>query len=65
LSLPEPLIPNYHAKKQQYLDVIRNTKTGSADSMHKYTSANPLSPEDISIVKSTLKGPLTDTIRYT
>lgn len=28
--------------------------------MHKYTSANPLSPEDVSIVNSIIKGPLNE-----
>jgi hypothetical protein len=54
------LIPDYHAKKQHYLETIRNTQTNSKNSMHKYTAANPLSPEDVSIVNSILKGPLNE-----
>lgn len=50
------LIPDYHAKKQNYLETIGKSKK----SMHKYTAANPLSPEDVSIVNSILKGPLNE-----
>jgi hypothetical protein len=39
----EVLIENYKDKKDDYLERIKNTKTSSVNSMHKYTSVNPIS----------------------
>lgn len=54
------LVPDYHHRKHHYLEVIRNTQKGSANSMHKYTSVNPLSPEEVHSINETLKGPLNE-----
>jgi hypothetical protein len=40
--------------------LIKNTQTGSANSMHKYTSVNPLSSDDVQAINETLKGPLNE-----
>lgn len=38
--------------------MIRNTKKGSVNSMHKYTSTNPISGEDVASINERLKKPL-------
>jgi hypothetical protein len=56
----DALLLDYASKKEAYLNTIRNTQTGSANSMHKYTSVNPLSPEDVNAINNAVSKPLNE-----
>jgi hypothetical protein len=54
----EILIEDYHAKKADYIEKIKNSKETSVNSLHKYTAVNPIAAEDIRKMNMMLREPL-------